>query len=69
MKKGEQENIQEEYNKMSWCEPSLEQEEDEQSNDETFSAVCDHNDGICDPTYITDFIDCSDMGIYPWGVS
>lgn len=63
----------EEYNKMNWCGPSLEQEESqeesEQPNDETFSAICDHNDGICDPTYITDFIDCSDMGIYPWGVS
>lgn len=27
------------------------------------------DDGICDPTYINDIIDCSDLGIFPWGNS
>ena len=31
--------------------------------------VQDFNDGIFDPTYINDIVDCSDLGIYPWGDS
>ena len=31
--------------------------------------ISDFNDGIADPTYINDIIDCSDLGIYPWGDS
>lgn len=29
----------------------------------------DLNDGIVDPTYIDDGVDCSDMGIFSWGDS
>ena len=54
---------------MSWSESSSEPEESEQSNDETFNNVHDFNDGIFDPTYINDMVDCSDLGIYPWGNS
>ena len=60
---------QEGHNNMSWNEPSCAQEESEQSNGETFTAIYDHNDGIFDPTYINDEVDCSDLGIYPWGNS
>lgn len=54
---------------VNWDEPASEQEESEQSKDKTFTDVCDHNDGIFDPTYINDTVDCSDLGIYPWGDS
>lgn len=54
---------------MSWDESASEQEESEQPNDETFNNVHDFNDGIFDPAYINDIVDCSDLGIYPWGNS
>ena len=54
---------------MSWDESASEQEESEQPNGETFNNVHDFNDGIFDPAYINDIVDCSDMGIYPWGNS
>lgn len=60
---------QEESNNMRWDEPSSKQEESEHPNDKTFINVHDHNDGIFDPTYINDEVDCSDFGIYPWGDS
>jgi len=55
--------------KGEWDETSSEQEESEQPKEETFNTVYDHNDGIADPTYINDMVDCSDLGIYPWGNS
>lgn len=54
---------------MSWDETSSEQEESDQPKGETFNNVQDFNDGIFDPTYINDIVDCSDLGIYPWGNS
>ena len=54
---------------MSWDETSSEQEESDQPKGETFNNVQDFNDGIFDPTYINDIVDCSDLGIYPWGDS
>lgn len=54
---------------MSWDETTSEQEESEQPNGETFNNVHDFNDGIFDPAYINDIVDCSDLGIYPWGNS
>lgn len=53
----------------SWDETSSEQEESDQPKGETFNNVQDFNDGIFDPTYINDIVDCSDLGIYPWGDS
>ena len=60
---------QEEYNDMHWDETPFEHEENEQANDATFNNVNDFNDGIVDPTYVNDIIDCSDLDIYPWGNS
>lgn len=59
----------EEYNDISWGEDIPKEEENEQPNNETFNNICDFNDGIFDPTYINDIIDCSDLGIFPWGNS
>lgn len=69
MRDGEQRAPQEEYNHMNWDESSSEQEESEQSGDKPSNNVCDFNDGIFDPAYINDEVDCSDLGIYPWGNS
>ena len=54
---------------MSWDESASEQGESEQPSGETFNNVHDFNDGIFDPAYINDIVDCSDLGIYPWGNS
>ena len=54
---------------MSWDESASEQEKSEQHKSETFNNVHDFNDGIFDPAYINDIVDCSDLGIYPWGNS
>ena len=69
MRDREQENNQKESNNMDWDRSSCEQEKSEQPDDVTFNGVCDLNDGIADPTYINGIIDCSDLGIYPWGNS
>lgn len=61
----EQENSQKESNNVSWDKSSSEQEESEKSNNTTFNGIYDLNDGIADPTYINEFVDCSDLGIYP----
>lgn len=60
---------QEEYNDMHWDEEPFDCEESEQTNDETFNNVRDFHGGIVDPTYINGIIDCSDLGISPWGNS
>ena len=47
----------------------MHKEESEQPNNEAVNNICDFNDGISDPTYINGIVDCSDLGIYPWGNS
>lgn len=42
---------------------------DETINTSGTPIIYDHNNGIADPTYINGIIDCSDLGIYPWGNS
>lgn len=50
----------------NWC------DEDEIEQEDTFKETLDYSidcDGIVDPSYINEFIDCSDLGIFPWGNS
>ena len=68
-KMGDEDKSQEESNNMRWDKPLPEQEESKQPDDKTFINIHDFNDGIFDPTYINDEVDCSDLGIYPWGDS
>lgn len=60
---------QEEYNNMHWDEEPFGEAENKQPDNETFNNICDFNGGIFDPTYIDGIVDCSDLGIYPWGDS
>lgn len=52
-----------------WSIDEPEEIEEMQTTDNTLYNVNDFNDGIVDPTYINGIIDCSDLGIFPWGNS
>lgn len=53
----------------AWGIDEPEEIEEMQTIDNTLYNVNDFNGGIADPTYINGIIDCSDLGIYPWGNS
>lgn len=53
----------------AWGTDEPEETEEVSITDNTLYNVNDFNDGIVDPTYINDIIDCYDLGIYPWGLS
>ena len=53
------------WNLDDWETDEVEDTEIEQSE----VTVNDFNNGIVDPSYVNEFIDCSDLGIFPWGNS
>lgn len=50
---------------MCWGNDEVEDNEVKQSE----VNIQDFNNGIVDPSYVNEFIDCSDLGIFPWGNS
>ena len=53
----------------TWGTDEPEEIEEMPTTDNTLYNVNDFNEGIVDPTYINGIIDCSDLGIFPWGNS
>ena len=56
-------------NKGDWGVDAPEETGEMSTSANTLYDVDDYNDGIVDPTYVNDIIDCSDLDIYPWGNS